>query len=336
MHKDKVETLLQQISNYAISKCRINPFICLYGEENDGKESIKSNHYAIDSINSFEEIIKMLTGYKDRINKYIYSGKSVDELKSGSESKLLFHKMNEQDFEMTLSFIRKNNEKCNFDDFLKPNKFKNSFLIIEIDLDSSNQKKLLFLKSIPQNYYSAKHHNFSITSVYNNNPKITFINRKRDLLLSDEFEMVAFLDNKNPDTSFFIIQNIDRFEELYRYLRRYTEAYDKLSKMLDFVEWKNVEPSPSAKKKCFELMNNEFFEECIHQLKINLASKEDNQIKKAFFSKQIKYYVDNEGNIKIVPQSKNELKALLRIINDEVASTALLHRSVIGSNYEII
>ena len=336
MHTDELKMLLQELSNYIISDSKINPYICLYGEENNPQNSKKLINYAISSEDSFDELTKILNGFKERINKYIHSGNAVNDLKHDSDDKLTYHKMDEKDFEITHAIMNANDSNIKFADFLKPGKLKNTFLIIELDLDEVGRKKLLLCRSISQNYYSAKNHKFSLTISYNKNPKITFIDKKKDLLISDNFDIVAFIDDENHDSSFIVIQNIKKFEDLYRYHERYDDAYNKLSETLDFVKWNNITPSLSLKRKCYEIANFNDFEECVEQLKTDLLSKENNDIKRAFSSKGLEYFTGEKGELIIVPVSKTDIKSLLMIIKDGVAKTALLHRSVLGSNYEVL
>ena len=112
-----------------------------------------------------------------------------------------------------------------------------------------------------------------------------------------------------------------------------TVTASSLEKM-DFIEWSSVESSLSLKRLCYNIANFDSLETCIENLRINLTAHENNDIKRAFSSKKIKYEIDEKGNLKIIPENKQQLKSLLKIIKDNLAKTCLLGRNVLGANFE--
>ncbi len=150
------------------------------------------------------------------------------------------------------------------------------------------------------------------------------------MLLDENFEIAAFIDNSQ---SFFFITNRKKFEDLYEYHAKYESAYDVLKKGLDFIDWSNAAATIPVLRSCYSIANFVRLEECISKLKTELASTDNNVIKKALKAKGIRY-INKNGNIKIVPQNTSQLKALLKIITDGAAKTCLLNRDVIGTDFE--
>ena len=161
---------------------------------------------------------------------------------------LFFKVMDEDDFNKTNGISTTNEVTNDFTDFLKPNKFKNAFFIIEINLNESGSKKIILLKSVSQVYYAKK--NKYTVSLFDERQGIKFIDSKKDLLLDENFEITAFIDNSQ---SFFFITDRKKFEDLYEYHERYKNAYDVLTESLDFIDWSNAHVTIPVMRNCYSI-----------------------------------------------------------------------------------
>ena len=416
MSREDIGKLEKELHHYIISSGRIEPLITLYGKEKKGGIG-KIINLSISSESSLLELIKILTSYREILFNYIEGGFDFKDLNNGEDGGLIFKIMNENDLNRT-NLIFKANEINNINDFLNTNKFENVFFIIKINLNESGDKKIILLKSISQTY-SAKKNSFSVfLKSFDDRERIKFLSNKEYLILDENFEITALVDNsclfswnKIPgndssrlieflrqqfcldwigtakiekiDTdktikiykeenfvtislndkktkvdlkindgrtdefiariqngevkiyshSFFFITNRKKFEDLYEYLESYKNAYDVLKKGLDFIDWSGAQPTAAVLRNCYSIANFVRLEECISKLKTELTSTDDNTIKRALTAKEIAYSVKN-GNIKIVPQGPQQLRALLKIIKDGTAKTCLLDREGISSDFE--
>lgn len=235
--------------------------------------------------------------------------------------------MDEEDLNITNKIIS-TNVTAKFSEFLKPDKYKNNFFCVELNLDDTGDKKIILLKSISRSHYVKD--KISI-KLYSSVQKVSFIDKK-DLIIDENFEITAFVsDTEKP---FFFIQNRKKFEDLFGYHEKYEKAYHTISKKLDFVNWDKAKASLPVKRNCYTISQFDKLDECISQLKEKLIDPEDNGIKQAFASKNIHYVVNKNKSLQILPQNTNELRAILKIIKDGVAKTYLLGRNVLGSDFE--
>ena len=328
MPRENIRRIVEELDNYIISDERIEPFVFLYGKEKREDGIWKIKDLSISSPENLRELIKIIRSYCKNLDKYIEGEFDFKSLDDNDESGLFYKVMDEDDFYKTTRMLTTDNETDDFTDFLKPNKFKNVFFIVEINLNESGDKKIILLKSVGQTFY-AKKNRFSI-SLFSQRQKIKFIDNKKDLLLDENFEVAAFIDNSQ---SFFFIVNKKKFEDLYEYHERYENAYDALTESLDFIDWSNATATTSVIRNCYTIANFVRLDECVSKLKTELTSTDDNAVKMALKSKGIEYIVES-GNLEILPQNTSQLKALLKIVTDGVAKTCLLNRDVIGSDFE--
>ncbi len=416
MSREDIGKLEKELLHYIISSGRLEPLITLYGKEKKGG-IWKNINLSISSESSLLELIKILTSYREIVFNYIEEGFDFKDLNNGDDGGLIFKIMDETDLNRT-NFIFNASEIKNINDFLNTNKFENVFFIIKINLNESGDKRIILLKSVSQTY-SAKKNSFSVLlKSFDNREKIKFLSNKEYLILDENFEITAFVDNSslfswnkipgndsdgliqflkqyygldwietakiekidadktiriyneknylsinlndkktkvnlkiddgrtdefNARTqngelniishSFFFITNMKKFEDLYEYIGKYKNAYDTLKKGLDFIEWSSAKTTAAVLRNCYSIANFVRLEECISKLKTELTSTNDNTIKRALTTKEIAYSVKN-GNIKIVPQGPQQLRALLKIIKDGTAKTCLLDREGISSDFE--
>jgi len=325
--KENIKKIVEALENYIISNNRIEPFVFLYGEEKNEGNIAKIKDLSISSPESQKELIKIIQVYCNKVNAYIEGENNFQNLNDNSDSGLFFKIMDQNDLNKTKRLLTTVDTAEDFTDFLK-SKFKNSFFITEINLDQSDDKKIILLKSVGQTFY-AKKNRFTI-SPYSERQKIKFIDNKKELLLDEKFEITAFINNSQ---CFFFITDRKKFEDLYGYHEIYKNAYDNLAESLDFIDWSNAQPTISLIRNCYTIANFVRLDECVSKLKAELTSINDNSIKIALKSKGIEYMVE-DGNVQLFPQNTPELKALLKIIKDGVAKTCLLDRNVLGSDFE--
>lgn len=329
MPKENIRKIVDELDNYIISDRRIEPLVFLYGMQKSEDNICKIKNLSISSSKSQGELIKVIQSYRTNVTKYIDGEFDFKSLENAEDDSGLFYKaMDEDDLYNTMQLLNTINEADDFTDFLKPSKFKNPFFIVEIDLDESGNKKIILFKSVGQTFYGKKNR-FSI-SLFSERQQIKFIDNKKDLLLDENFELAAFIDNSQ---SFFFIVNRKKFEDLYEYHEIYENAYDALTENLDFIDWSNATPTTSVIRNCYTIANFVRLEECVIKLKTELSSSNDNTVKRALKSKRIEYIIE-DGKLEILPQNTSQLKALLNIVKDQVAKTCLLDRDVIGSDFE--
>lgn len=329
MGKEKLEIISDELKKYIIADSKIEPYVFLYGEEIKAVSRIgRLKDLSISSNEGQGELIKIINSFATNLNDYIGGKLDLKDLNDNNDQKGLFYKeMDEEDLSTTKEIIN-TKLSAKFSDFLKAGKYKNNFFCVELNLDETGDKKIVLLKSISRSHYVKS--KISI-KLYNSVQKINFIDKK-DLLIDENFEIIAFIsDTKKP---FFFIQNLKRFEDLFGYHEKYEKAYHLISKKLDFVDWGKAKASPPVKRNCYTISHFDKLDECINQLKEKLTDPIDNGVKQAFASKNILYIVNKSGNLQIIPQNTNELRAVLKIIKDGVAKTYLLGRNVLGSDFE--
>lgn len=329
MSIENIEKLEKELNKYILSSDVLEPFVFLYGKEKKEVGVCKIKNLSISSEVSRLELIKILNSYQEKVSNYLKSGFDIKDLNNGDDTHLLYKGMDEADLNKTKQISAVTIEINQVIDFLKTNKFKNVFFIVEINLNASGDKKIILFKSVSQNYYVKKTRNF-IVSLYDERQRIKFIKNKDNLILDENFEIAAYIDKSH---SFFLITDRKKFEDLYEYHEKYMNAYDVLIKSLNFIEWGNAKATAAVQRSCYGIANFVRLDECVSKLKTELTSTNDNTIKKAIKAKQIKYDVKN-GKLKIIPKNSSQLKALLKIITDGVAKTCLLDRDVIGSDFE--
>ncbi|MCZ7405789.1 MAG: hypothetical protein O8C67_12800 [Candidatus Methanoperedens sp.] len=119
-------------------------------------------------------------------------GFDFKELNNSDDGGLAYKIMDETDLNKT-DHISDAVETDKIIDFLNTNKFENVFFIIEINLNDSGDKKIILLKSVSQTYYVKKNH--FIFNLFDERQRIKFLNNKEYLLLDENFEIAAFVDN---------------------------------------------------------------------------------------------------------------------------------------------
>jgi len=339
MGKEKIERIVQELDDYVISPS-IQPYLSIYGENIKNPDEKCSVSLSISSKEDFDEIIKIINDYSTNVKKFVHGEITVKDLSEGEGDSQFIHKiMDDYDLQKTEEITNSNCTGYKVIDFLKFNKFKNVFLLIELNLNENPEKKIILLKSITQNY-AGKKNKFCLSSLFNNTQKIKFVDNKKDIILNSNFEIAAFINKSETgdllEDSFIFIQKREKFEDLYGYHHQYEEAYSMVTKTVNFIDWSKAKPTLQLKRKCYSIANFERLEESINCLKNDLTSSTDNDIKNAFSSMGINYEIDKKGKLSILPNGTKELKALLKVIMDEVAKTSLLGRNVLGSNFEEI
>ena len=282
---------------------------------------------------SFPNLLKVMQEYSNRTKRFIEGGDSLKDIEKDDDDKAIFYKqMDDYDLKRTKSLSSNSNDLLNFSDFIKPNKYKNTFFVIEINLDQAGNKKIILLKSVIPTYY-AKKSKWSI-SLFDDTQKVRFLDKQREIIFDSDFDISAFVDTTG---SFFFITDRKKFEDLYQYHDKYEDAYEELSKKIDFIEWNIPDITLTTKRSCYSIVSGfgDKIVECIDKVKQNLKSDGSNDIKKALKSRSIRYSV-NGNDIRIGPQTTSELRYVLKIIKDGIAKTHLLERTVIGSDFEEI
>lgn len=192
MSREDIGELEKELQRYIISSGMIEPLVTIYGKEKKGG-IWKTKDLSISSQESQLELIKILKSYRQIVFDYMESGVNIKELNNSDDDDGWFCKiMNETDLKRT-NLISDAVETKDILDFLKTNKFENVFFIIEINLNKSGGKKIILLKSISQTYY-VKKNRYSV-NVWDNRQRIKFLNNKEYLLLDDNFDITAFVDN---------------------------------------------------------------------------------------------------------------------------------------------
>jgi hypothetical protein len=209
----------ERLGNYIQSTNQIEPFIFIYGEKEDTKKceirqlGISSN---IDIL-ELKELLKILNA---KFHSYIEIEEKIKSFDESGDFEGLFYKfMNKSDLERTRSLPLCVDNKTDFNEFTKT-KYSNVYLIIELNLDENGEKKLLLFKSVKKHYSikSARVKNFFSVPLFDQDKthKIKFIDSQSQLILDDNFEIIAFINesveisdkpNKDLEDSFFIIRN---------------------------------------------------------------------------------------------------------------------------------
>ncbi|KPQ43985.1 MAG: hypothetical protein MPEBLZ_01453 [Candidatus Methanoperedens nitroreducens] len=179
--------------HYIISSGMIEPLVTLYGKEKKGG-IWKTKNLSISSEESRLELIKILKSYRQIVFDYMEGVVNIKDFNdTDNDNGGWFCKiMNETDLKRT-DRLSDAVETKDILDFLNTNKFENVFFIIEINLNQSGDQKIILLKSISQTYY-VKKNRYSI-NFWDNKQRIKFLNNKEYLLLDDNFDITAFVDN---------------------------------------------------------------------------------------------------------------------------------------------
>lgn len=350
--------ITEKLKIYIQSENQNEPFMYIYGEKgktktiNGNKEKTKTSEIrqlSISSNNDILELKELLNSLYLRLHNYIEIGENNitidDKIKNFDESDdlkgIFFKYMNKTDLEQTQSLSLCVDNKIDFIEFTKT-KYDNTYLITEINLNANGEKKLILFKSIKKQYSvkSDKFKNFFIVSLFDPDKthKIKFIDPHNQLIMDDNFEIIAFIDESvsedsisetHTGKSFFIIQNRIKFEDFYNYHENYEKAFTFLSSRFDFINWNVVGNNINMKRTCYAIYNFPYLENSISQLKSDLMSDNENNVKKAFFKKSINYEIDG-ANLKVNPKNVNAFRALFKIMADVLSETCLLKRSMLG------
>ncbi len=192
MSREDIGKLERELYHYIISGGKVEPFIFLYGKEK--KEGIqKIKNLSISSEDSQSELIIILKSYRDILFNYLEDGSDFKDLNNSDDGGLFYKIMDDNDLYKT-NHLSEAIESDNIIDFLNTNKFENVFFIIEINLNESGDKKIILLKSVSQTYY-VKRNQFAIQLKFDNRQRIKFLSNKEYLLLDENFEIAAFIDN---------------------------------------------------------------------------------------------------------------------------------------------
>ena len=334
MTRDKIKKITEELDNYFTTTVKVEPLIYLYGEEGEGEDyAVKIKPLSIQDQKSVPNLLKVMQEYSARIKRFIEGGDSLKDLEKDDDSKAFFYKqMDLHDSKLTKDLSSNVNDSLNFSDFIKPNKYKNAFFVIEISLDQSRNKKIILLKSVIPTYYAKK--SKCLISPFDDTQKVRFLNKEKEIIFDSDFDISAFVDTTG---SFFFITDRKKFEDLYKYHDKYESAYEELSKKIDFIDWNTPAITLTTKRSCYSIVSGfgDKLVECVKKVKYNLKSADSNDIKKALNGRNIRYVV-NVDDVRILPQTTSDLRYVLKIIKDGIATTHLLERTVIGSDFEEI
>ncbi len=192
MSREDIGRLEKELYHYISSSGMIEPLVTIYGKEKKGGVW-KTKNLSISSEESQLELIKILKSYRQIVFDYMEGGSNIKDLNNSDDDNGWFCKiMDETDLKRT-NRISDAVETKDITDFLKPNKFENVFFIIEINLNESGREKIILLKSISQTYYVKKNQYY--VNFWDGRQGIKFLNNKEHLLLDDNFDITAFVDN---------------------------------------------------------------------------------------------------------------------------------------------
>lgn len=338
MERSKIQKLADELSNYVISSTnRIQPYMTIYGENKKTGEKVAKS-LTLGKDKSMDELTRILNSYLDNLKKYIRKEISVKEFANdGADHRFLYKIIDESDWDVTnqlFNLFKKKDGSTHLSELLNKKKYINVYFIVELNLDQSGNKKILLFKSISQNYVGKK--NRFYVSLFSEKLQLKFIDNKRDLVLDDNFEIAALIDTSEKDEkpiSFFFIQKRDKFEDLYGYTEKYRQSFNEVRKKLNFIDWDTVKQTDKVEKNCYSVSIFDKLDECMDILITDLKSNESNEIKEVFSSKKINYEID-KNKLRIYPSGNRDLNVVLKMLRDELATTYMLKRKVLGSDFE--
>ncbi len=190
MSRGDIGKLEKELYHYIISSGMNEPLVTLYGKEKKGG-IWKTKNLSISSKDSQLELIKILKSYREIVSDYMEGGFNIKDL-NNDDGGWFYKIMDETDLNRT-NRISDAVETKDIIDFLNTNKFENVFFIIKINLNESGDKKIILLKSVSQTYYVKK--NRYTVNIWDDRQRIKFLNNKEYLLLDENFDITAFVDN---------------------------------------------------------------------------------------------------------------------------------------------
>ena len=321
--------VLSELGTYLGDPNAVDPLIYAYGINKNSNSPQRKDIV----IPETEELKKLLQSYKDLLQRQISGDASFENFETLEDYNSPCVKfVTEEDKAKTIAFREAPNERVVIEDFIR-RKYEHPILIVELELGGG---RLFLFKSIPQTYFLRPKLSVSFKNYREDHPqKAKYIDNKEQIILDERFEMAVLLFEDNEESDVAFIWRKIRFEELYQYHEVYDQSYQQIKTTIPEVEWATIEVSDQIKRQCFHLEHFGELRDCITEIKRELLSPEENQIKKSFEKREISFE-EIDGNFKINPTGKAQLKFVLKALRDQVAETCILKKGVLVSQSEEI
>lgn len=163
--------------------------------------------------------------------------------------------------------------------------------------------------------------------------KINVIDYTKSFTIGQDFDFIGYVDKKQPEESFFVIQYQKWFEKLFDYIEQYRIAFDEVSKLSCLDLSKLDQGTEDCWRKCSSLLKYPHLKQCITALNNEILSDKQTISKDILRDKGIPYKVKN-GKPILIPQGPNQFKAVVKILNDKIVRTHYLRRTGLSDYIE--
>jgi hypothetical protein len=219
-----------------------------------------------------------------------------------------------------------------FEEFI--NRHDQIFLVIEIKPKTQQEDTLLLFKKM---YKSSKLKKRYVISPFKQNTEFKILKGGKDFVLDLNYDFI-FILRKELDPNLIyqenrcLIMNRKSFEDFFDLLVHYSNAFNQLKTVVDFIDWGD-KYTEDLGRKCYKLMNSQVFNDCVVRFRKDVLENPDSELVEFLKKKEIQIQRD-KTSFMIVPNSLPNLKRLLKILEDGFVKTYLLERTGLVGDFE--
>lgn len=155
--------------------------------------------------------------------------------------------------------------------------------------------------------------------------RIKIIDYENGFTIDQDFDFLSFFDRTDSSQCFSVIHSRKWFEKLHGYIERYKKAYREISG-LECIDLSVLgDGSEDTWRKCYSLLQYPNLNRCISALNSELLTDEQTISKDVLTDKSIKYEI-RAGIPVAIPENVNQLKVIIKMLNDKIVRTQYLKR----------
>ena len=155
--------------------------------------------------------------------------------------------------------------------------------------------------------------------------RIKIIDSSTGFTIEQGFDFLSFFDRTDSSQCFSVINTRKWFEKLHGYIERYEEAYREVS-TLDCIDLSILGiGTEDTWRKCDSLLKYPDLNRCMSALNVELLTGEQTISKDVLADKGIRYEI-RAGIPVVIPETVNQLKVVIKMLNDKIVRTQYLQR----------
>lgn len=220
-------------------------------------------------------------------------------------------------------------EECDRESFLKK-RYPLRFFSLELPLNTTQSIHLHQYVSVSYNTTWKLH-----WPLFEDAERIKIIDYTTGFTIEPGFDFLSYIDRTDSAQCFSVIHSRKWFEKLHGYIERYIEAYRQVSS-LECIDLSVLgDGSEDTWRKCASLLRYPNLNQCITALNSELLTDEQTISKDVLIGKSINYEI-RDGIPVIIPENVNQLKAVIKMLNDKIVQTQYLQRRGLSDYIEEI